>query len=98
MVSFFDRPIKNILSNYICHYIIICDDKDAPWFNNIKQLIKEENNTYKSYILSDKNPQIFDRVKSLQNRLQSLIEGNKEKYYLLISKILMDPITSAKTF
>ena len=67
-------------------------------FNNIKQLIKEENNTYKSYILSDKNPQIFDRVKSLQNRLQSLIEGNKEKCYLLISKILMDPITSAKTF
>ena len=29
MFSFFNRAIKNILSNYICHYIIICGDKDA---------------------------------------------------------------------
>ena len=75
----------------------MCDEKDPPWFNsNIKQLIQEKNNTHKSYILSDKNPQIFDRVKSLQNQLQCLIEGNKESYYLRISEKLMDPITSAK--
>ena len=41
--------IKNILSNYIPHETITCDDKDPPWFNkNIKQLVQEKNNAYKS--------------------------------------------------
>ena len=70
MVSLFNKTIKNIISNYILHETITCDDKDIPWFNkNIKQLIQEKNNTYKSYILSDKNTQIFERVTSLQNQL-----------------------------
>ena len=37
-------------------------------------------------------------MKSLQNQLKCLIEGNKEKYYLRISKKLMYPVTSAKTY
>ena len=60
LVSLFNRTIKNILSNYIPHEIIICDDKGPPWFNkNIRQLIQEKHNTYKSYILSDKNTQFL---------------------------------------
>ena len=91
MVSLFNKAINNILSNYIRRERITCDDKDPPWFNkNIKQLIQEKNNTYKSYILSDKNSQIFERVKSLQNQLKCSIEGSKKK--------LMDPATSAKTY
>ena len=70
MVSLFTKCIKNILSNYILHGIIACDDRDQPWFNkNIKQLNQEKNNACKSYILSDKNPQIFARLKSLQTSL-----------------------------
>ena len=34
MVSLFNRAIKNILSNYIPHETIICDDKNPHWFNN----------------------------------------------------------------
>ena len=99
MVSLFNKIIKNILSNYIPHERITCDDKDPPWFNkNIKQLIQEKNNTYKSYILSHKNHQIFYGVKSLQNRLKCSIASNKEKYYLRISKKLMDPVPSANTY
>ena len=99
MVSIFNKTIKNILSNYIPHETIICDDNDPPWFNkNIKQLIQEKNSTYKSYILSDKNPQIFEKMKSLQNQLKCSIEGSKKKYYLRISKKLMDSATSAKTY
>ena len=98
MVSLFNKTMKNI-SNYIPHETIACDDKDPTWFNkNIKQLIQEKNNAYKSYILSDKNPQIFERVKSLQNQLKCSIEGNKRIYYLRISKKLMDSATSAKTY
>ena len=54
MVSLFNQTIKNILSNYIPHEAITCDEKDPPWFSkNIKHLIQEKNNTYKNYILSD---------------------------------------------
>ena len=98
-VSLFNKTIiKNILSKYISHKRIICDDRDLSRFKNIKMLIQEENNTYKSYILKDKNPQIFDRVKSLHNQLKCSIEGNKGKYYLRISKNLMDPTASTKTY
>ena len=96
MVSLFNRAIKNIPSNYIPYETIICEDKDQPWFNNnIKQLIQEKNNTFKSYILCDKSPQIVEKVKSLQKQLQCLIS---KKYFLRISEKLMDPITSAKTY
>ena len=85
--------------NYIRHVKITCDDIDRCWFNkDIKQLIQEKNNTHKSYILSDKNPKIFERVKSLQNQLKCSIESDKEKYYLRTFKKLMDPVTSAKTY
>ena len=88
MVSLFNKTIKNILSNYIPHKTITCDNKDLPWFNkNIKQLIQEKNNTYKSYSLSDKNPQIFERVKSLQNQLKCSMEGNKKILFAYIQKI-----------
>ena len=33
MVSLFNGTIKNILSNYIPHKAITCDDKDPPQFN-----------------------------------------------------------------
>ena len=67
MVPFFNRTIKSIVSNYIPDKTIICDGEDPPWLNNnIQQLIQEKINTYKSYILSDNNLQIFDRMKSLQ--------------------------------
>ena len=99
MVSLFTKCIKNILSNYILHGIIGCDDRDQPWFNkNIKQLNQEKNNAYKSNILSHKNPQIFARLKSLQNQLICSIEGNTEKYYLLKAKKLIDPTTSSETY
>ena len=39
-VNIVNTSIKNILSNYIPHEIITCDDRDSPWINkNIKQLI-----------------------------------------------------------
>ena len=87
-----------MLSYYIPHETIICDDKDPPWINsNIKQFIQEKNNAYRRYILSDKNLLIFDRMEYLQNQVKCVAECNKGKYYLRISQKLMDPITSAKT-
>ena len=87
------------MSNYIPHETITCDDRDTPWINSkIKQLIQEIDNTCRIYILINKNSQIFDKVNYLQNQLKVLSESNKEIYYLRISKKLMDPMTSAKTY
>ena len=99
MVYLFNKTIKNILSNYITHESITCDNRDPPWINNkIKQLIQKINNTSRIYILSNKNLQIFQKMNYLQNQLKLLTESNKESYYLRISKKLMDPMARAKTY
>ena len=54
-------------------------------------------NTYRSYVLSNKNPKIFDKVKVLQIQLNVLTESNREKYCLHFSKIT-DTYASAKTY
>ena len=66
MIFFFNKAIKNILSNCIPHETVICDDRDPPWINsNIEQLTEEKNNTFRSYILNDKNPQLNVAKKNL---------------------------------
>ena len=32
-VSIFNETILNVLSNFILHETLTCDDKDPPWFN-----------------------------------------------------------------
>ena len=65
MVFLFNKNIKNIFSNFIPYETVTCDDRGPCWINkNIKQLIQEKSNTYRSYILKDKNPQIFHKVSS----------------------------------
>ena len=79
--------------------MVTCDDRDPPWINNnIKQLIQEKKNTYRSYILNDKNTQIFSTVKYLLKQPKKLIEHSQEKYYICISKKLVDPMTTLKTY
>ena len=67
--------LKNNISNYIPHEIIICDDR-------VKELINEKNDTFQCYLHSNKDPKLFNKVEYLQNELKSLIEANKEKHYL----------------
>ena len=96
---FNNKTVKNIFPNFLPHETVTCDYRDPPWINNnIKQLIQEKNNTYSSYILNDKKPQIFRKVKHLQKQLKKLIEHSQEKYYLSISKKLVDPMTIIKTY
>ena len=97
MVFLFNKTIKNIFSNFIPQ--VTSDERDPPWINsNIRQLIQEKNNTYRSYILNDKNLRIFHKVKYLQKQLRRLIGHNQEKRYIRISRKLMDPMTSLKTY
>ena len=48
-VNIFNNTILNILSNFISHEIITCDDKD-PFNKKIKGIIQEKkNHTFKAY-------------------------------------------------
>ena len=85
MVFLFNKTIKNIFSNFIPNETVTCDDRDPPWINaNIKQLIQENNDIYRGYILNDKNLQIFHKVKYLQKQLKNVIDHSGKN--LLIYK------------
>ena len=72
----------NILTNFIPHKLIICDDKDPLWFNtNIKSLIHEKNKTCKVRRKNIKNIQRIEELKSLQNCLKCMIEDSKHNSY-----------------
>ena len=81
-VDIFNRTILNILSNFILHETILCNDKDPPWFNNrIKTLTKEKNATYKIFRHNKDNPNLIYRLKFLQKRLSTIIESSNKRYY-----------------
>ena len=42
----FNRTILNILSNFIPHEIIVCDDKDPSWLNNRIESLTQEKKCY----------------------------------------------------
>ena len=100
MVHLFKRTIKNILRNFIPHEIITCDDRDGPWINSsIRCLIQDKNEAYKRFKRSsNNNSQYFENFQSLQNLLGVSIEASKERYYSRLSKKLMEPFTSPKTY
>ena len=78
--------VKYIISNYIPHKTVLFD-RDHLWINKkAKQLILEKNKMYKRYVKENKDPKIFDKVKCLQTKLNSLTESNKQNYYPRLSK------------
>ena len=66
-VDIFDRTILSILSIFIPLEMIVCNDKDPPWFKNrIRSLIQEKNATYKIYHHNKGNPDLIYRLQFLQ--------------------------------
>ena len=79
------------------------DVRDLLWINkNPKQLILEKNEMYemkyKKYVIENKDPRIFHKVKCLQNEPNWITESNKRKYYSRLSKKLVDLMTSTKSY
>ena len=99
MVHLFNRSIKNVLHNFIPHEIITYDDRDPPLINSsIRCLIQDKNEAYKRFKRSNNNSQYFENFQSLQNLLGVSIEAPKERCYSRLSKKLMEPSTSSKTY
>ena len=95
----FNKTIKNIMFNYIPHETFICDDRDPPWMNkDIKQLNLGKNHANTSYFGNDRTLKLFNQLWFLQAKLNSLTEEFKNRYYILLSYRLVDPITSQKSY
>ena len=65
-----NKTVLNILSNFIPHELIACDDKDPPWFNTKIKLIQEKIKTYQVPRTNTENNQQTEKLKSLQNGLK----------------------------
>ena len=75
-------------------YVLYSDDRDSPWVNNkFKELINKKNETFQCYFFK-----FFKLNFPQMNELKSLIEASKEKYYSCISKRMMNPLISTKTY
>ena len=85
----FNKTVLNGLSNFIPHEVIVCDDKDPPWFNGkVKSLFNEKLGTYNVYRKNSNNIQLRNNLRSLQQCLRDLIDDSKQKYFLRLSQKL----------
>ena len=96
----FNITVLNILSNYIPHEFVECDDKDPPWFNKkIRALTQEEKNVaFKNYHNNSSNIALKCRLKYLQTCLNASIEVAKEKYYHNTVNKLMNTQKNSKVY
>ena len=98
-VSILNNTINNVLSNFIPHKTITCDDKKPPWFyKSIINSIKNKNIFYKSHTANESSTNKKEAIKALQNKLTSTIENAKSEYYYKLSMKLSNPETSSKAY
>ena len=98
-VNIFNNTILNILSNFIPHEILTCDDKDPPWFNKkIKGIIQEKNNAFKVYRNNSSNIVLKTRLRRLQVCLNNSIECAQENFSNKIANKLNDTQINAKAY
>ena len=89
----------NVLSNFIPHETITCNDKRPPCFNkNIINLIKNKHIFYKSHTAKENSTDKKEAMKALRNKLTCTTENAKSEYYSKLSMKLSNPETSSKTF
>ena len=63
-VHIFNSTFLNVLSNFIPHEFVVCDDKDPPWFNKkIRALIQEKTVRFKYYRNNSNNIDLKCRLK-----------------------------------
>ena len=98
-VSIFSNIILNMLSKFIPHETIVCDDKDPPWFNRaIKSLIQEKKDTFNKYCKSKNNIQLLQHLRLLQEKLNLFIRLSRQNYYSSMSTKLTKFHTSSKAY
>ena len=74
LVSIFNDTILNIISNFIPHETITCDDRDPTWINSkIKKVKHEKNKEHKKYINNKSNFLLLQNINNLQAHIKILL-------------------------
>ena len=90
-VVIFNKTVLNILSNFIPHELIVCNEKDPSWVNSkTKSLIHGKIKTYKVICKNIGNNHQIGKLKSLQNHLKWVIGESKYSYYLIVVNELLN--------
>ena len=98
-VSRFNEVILNVMSNFIPHETIVCDDKDPPWVNqHIKRLLHDNRQIYKSLKCFRNNLILKQQFKNSQEYLNNEIEKSKVNYFNKLSDKLSSESPSCKTY
>ena len=98
-VQIFTQTIQNIISSYVPHETITCDDSNSPWIDEkIKKLIRNKNRVFSPYSWYRSNTDLFNKFQSLQPHLKTTIEESKLKYYSRLSDKLLDSKTRPKLY
>ena len=93
-----NNTVLNILSNFIPHETIVCDDKDLPWFNyKIKALIQAKNTAFNNFRNNSGNSELERRLVSLQERVKASTESSRQKYYYRIVNKLKNTQKNSKS-
>ena len=62
-VQLFTQTFQNIISNYIPHETITCDDRDAPWIDEkIQKLVLHKNRAFNAYSRDKNNTDLFNKL------------------------------------
>ena len=94
----FNKTTLNILSNYIPHETIICDDKDHPWFySRIKSLIENKNKIRKKCQRFKSNSPLLSKLDLHQEQLHLFINESKQNYYTRMASKLTNVQRNSKT-
>ena len=98
-VLIFNKTVLNVLNNFIPHEVIVCDDKDPPWFSGkIKPFINEKLRTDNACRKNIVNRQLRKNLSSLQQRSCDLIDDSKRKYFLKLTQKLNTIRKSTKAY
>ena len=98
-VQLFTQTIQNIISNYIPHEPIICDDRNPPWIDEkIKKSVLHKIRSYSANSRDKNNTDFFNKFRSLQGHLKTTVGESKHKYYSRLSDKLLDSKTSPKLY
>ena len=82
MFCFFNKTILKVISNFISHEPVICDDRDPPWINaRIKYLINDKNIHYKKYLRREKYTKVIEEFKLLQKKIVNLTNDSRDRFY-----------------
>ena len=98
-LSIFNKSVLNVLSNFIPHETILCDDKDPPWFNSrIKSFLHGKNKIFKNYRKNKTNLQLLNKLNFAQEQLNGLITLSKNNDYERMVKKLNNLQRNSKAY